>query len=90
MVVWAALYQVDAPPLEVVRTRKRRAQILTMRTFNQDEASIAGAVDVLEDICDELRLWILKHDDGDDNDGTATMVLASQVPAKVLKSMGAP
>ena len=89
MVVWAVLYQVDAPPLEVVRTRKRRAQILTMRTFNRDEASISGAVDILEDICDELRLGTLKHDDGDDNDGTTTTVLASQVPTKVLKSKGA-
>ena len=61
-----ALYQVDTPPLKAVRASRRRAQILTMRTFDRDEASIAGTIDVLKDICDELK--ILKHDDDDSSD----------------------
>ena len=62
-----ALYQVDAPPFEQIRARKGRAKILTMRTFDRDEASIAGTVDVLKDICNELG--ILKQSDSDDKPG---------------------
>ena len=50
-----ALYQVDTPPLDGVLASRRRAQIHTMRTFNRDEASIAGTIDVLKDICDEHK-----------------------------------
>lgn len=55
-----ALCHVDTPPMEVVRARSRRAEILIMSTFDWEEAGISGTVDILQDIYDELR--ILKHD----------------------------
>ena len=60
----SAKYKVDRAPLSEIKARQRRSQIYCMRTFGEDEASIAGTISILKMISEELGLAV--GDDGVD------------------------
>jgi hypothetical protein len=50
------MHQVEDPPLQHIRAASGKAQIFTLKTFDQDQATVDAAIRNIDNICTELGI----------------------------------